>query len=140
MNGYAIARLAPGEAEAVFELPRVRHVALMDDGTTFVAFDGDIPVQSGAILQYEEPTEASIPWARPQVRRTIENDAPEYIALYAPDEAERLTLFDDDQVSLVAPDMVLVLSSEPLLDRAHSVPAWTACSERILDKRLQLVS
>lgn len=129
MNGYVIARLMPGEAEYIFTKQQVRHVALMDDGTTFIAFDGEIPVETGLILEVEDVKD-SIPWARPQVRSRIENDAPEYLGLYAAEDALKLGV--TEQMSVVAGDMVLLLSHSPLAGRT----IWTAVSERIMDKRL----
>lgn len=134
MNGYAIARLLPGEAEEIFAKDQVRHVALMDDGTTFIAFDGDIPVERGTILENVEVS--SGPNDRPQIRRTYIDDRPEFLALYTADEAKDLRLLTDDQVSYVDPDMVLVLSFSPL--EVTSNPIWSAQSEKIYDKRAAL--
>lgn len=51
MDGYLVARLLPGEAEDIFAKPQVRHVAELADGSTFVAFDGDLPFVGGMILE-----------------------------------------------------------------------------------------
>lgn len=136
MNGYAIVRLGPDEVEEVFAKPQVRHVALMDDGTTFVAFDGDIPVQHGMILEVDtDVVEGSIPWARPQVRRTIIDDRPETIGLFTVAEARGLILSAAAQVSLVGPDLLLVLEYDST-DTDWPFVVWSATSERIYDKRL----
>lgn len=133
MNGYVIAILRPGEAEEVFAKPQVRHVAEMSDGTTFVAFDGDVPIARGMILE-AEPVVDDIPWARPQVRHTIKDDRPENIALYTAEEAVRVHLMPEDQVTFLMADLVLLLSYGVLGANA----LWSATSERILDKRLSV--
>ncbi len=133
MDGYVVARLVPGEAEEIFAKDQVRHVALMDNGTTFIAFDGDIPVERGVIFE-----NISGPSDRPQVRHNYIDDRPEFLALYTAEEAKDLRLLASDQVSYVDADLVLVLSFSPL--EVSSNPIWSATSEKIYDKRAELVT
>src|SRR6185369_3469006 len=86
-DGYVIARLAPGEAEDIFSLPQVRHVADLADGNTFIAFDGELPYEGGTVFEVED-----IFPLIPKIRSKISSDATEYLGLYTAAEFRRASL------------------------------------------------
>jgi hypothetical protein len=136
MDGYLIARLAPGEAEEIFAQQQVRHVAELADGNTFVAFDGELPYAGGMILEVEQGAQDYLFPLMPKIRRVTPIDGrTEYLALYTVKEllsANNPVL----QVSAIGCDLVLVLADRP----TRGTPVWASHSERILDKRLEFTS
>lgn len=137
MDGYVIARLKPGEAEDIFALPQVRHVAELADGNTFIAFDGDLPYEGGTVFEFEAGAQALLFPLVPKIRSKIDSDATEYLGLYSAAglqaAAGRLSTWPSVQLALVAPDLALVLAFSPL----PGYPIWESKSERIWDKRLE---
>jgi len=135
MDGYVIARLKPGEAEDIFALPQVRHVAELADGNTFIAFDGELPYEGGTAFEVE-PAQNFFPLV-PKIRSRIKDPSTEYLGLYTATAFQaatgELANLRSLQLALVGLDLVLVLALVPL----PGSPVWEAKSERILDKRLE---
>jgi hypothetical protein len=133
MDGYVIARLAPGEAESIYALPQVRHVAELEDGNTFVAFDGDVPCAVGTILEVEAGAQDFLFPLMPKIRRVAPiAGATEYLGLYTTAGFVHAPLAVM-QVSAVGLDLVLALADKPL----GGSPIWSSYSESIRDKRLE---
>jgi len=138
MDGYMLARLTKGEAEHIYGLPQVRHVADLADGNTFVAFNGELPYTiptGGLILSVEQGAQDFLFPLIPKIRSKIEDGSTEYLGLYTVAGLRNVPWPTDVQVSAVGLDLVLVLSTLPL----RGEPLWASESLRIWDKRLESV-
>ena len=137
MDGYMIARFTPGEAEHIYALPQVRHVADLADGNTFVAFNGELPYTiptGGLILSVEQGAQEFLfPWV-PKIRSKITDASTEHLALWT---AATLPMFwpKGTQFAALGCDLVMTLGPAPI----DGSPLWESYSERIMDKRLESV-
>jgi hypothetical protein len=143
MDGYILARIPWSEAQDIFSLPQVRHVAELADGNTFIAFDGELPYEGGTVFEIEQGAQDLFPFV-PKIRSRITDASTEYLGLYTAAEFRQLlfpiwTTEDGTwahQVAMVGCDLVLVLTLHPL----PGDPVWQSKSERMLDKRLEFTT
>jgi hypothetical protein len=140
MDGYILARIPWSEAEDIFSLPQVRHVAELADGNTFIAFDGELPYEGGTVFEVEQGAQDYLFPLIPKIRSKIADASTEYLGLYTAPEfrtaADNLKRLPSLQVAAVGLDLVLVLALAPL----RGDMLWESRSERMLDKRLEFAA
>jgi hypothetical protein len=138
MDGYMITD-DHATALASFENESVRHVAVLDNGQGFVAFEGEhLPCRGNLLLNDadQEGQFAKVRRTGPQVRvrRGVFSDEPETFAIVT---MQHFLHLDPIVVRMAS---VLTNGTVLLVTLPDSIPAdsaiWTASAEYFLDKRL----
>jgi len=137
MDGYVLARIPWSEAEDIFSLPQVRHVAELADGNTFIAFDGELPYEGGTVFEVEQGAQDYLFPLIPKIRSKIADASTEYLGLYDVVEFQHLYRTQTMQITVVGLDLQLVLDTRPIEGAA---PVWQSESTRMLDKRLEFAT
>jgi hypothetical protein len=140
MDGYVIAD--PGtDPEAVFNEPGVRHVAILENGELFVAFEGERPC-AGALLLNTPDTDQDGWWYR--VRKGIASGPEGFYLLSRERFQEFLTTRPSDPrapVRLSEPLVaasVLTSGNVLVMTNGEEIPGaiWGSKAERYLDARM----
>jgi hypothetical protein len=125
-DGYVVAD--PGtDPEAVFNQPGVRHVAILENGELFAAFDGDQPCAGQLLLNSDE----ALPWWWHKVR-TVQPSGPEAFYLFTSEGFDGLKMGVIAAASRLHTGNVLVQTNGEELEGA----LWGSRAERYLDERL----
>lgn len=128
MDGYVITATAD-EALAAWGRPGVRHVAELDTGEGFVAFDGPIPA-AGLVMEAGDDDGW---WFRVRRVAPSSDHEPETFGLYGADAFRALPPFVVRQASMVGAGMVLALTLGK-----QTTATWQADATRYLDVRVPL--
>jgi hypothetical protein len=130
MDGYVI---APNGTEVQLG-NGVRHIAHLDNGEVFVAFEGDIPC--GGRLLLNDPDQDGF-WYRPRRIAPTSSDEPETFVQVTADHFRQIDPLCIRMASVLTDGTVLLVTTPDAIPAASAI--WTASSEWFLDERLELV-
>jgi hypothetical protein len=140
MDGYLITGRAE-DAVSAFPQDGVRHVAELDNGQGFLAFEGPMPIVADPFAQLLiAQARPVLAFAKVRKHGPLSADEVEHLAIVTPGYfSAELFLADVLAVSQLTDGLRLV-STTRRLDVGAEGCYWSATSTRIYDKRLEGVS
>jgi len=130
MDGYVV---APEGTEV--ELGNgVRHIAHLDNGEVFVAFEGDIPC--GGRLLLDDPDQDGF-WYRPRRIAPTASDEPETFVQVTAEHFRQIDPLCIRMASVLTDGTVLLVTTPDAIPAVSAL--WTASAEWFLDERLATV-